>query len=86
MKITAETIHNVNAALAASGSAEAAEDVWLPIAEALIDTHCPEHRYAEAEALGGDYVGATQDGYLVAWGQEHPIPGTGTSYREFALI
>jgi hypothetical protein len=73
----------------ASGSMDADErvvritDVWLPVAEALVDSipdEMSDEMAALAEALGPDFVGVTSDTRrVVSWGAAH------RRWREFVI-
>ena len=41
---------------------------------------------AKADELSTDYICALDDGSIVAWGAEHPIPGYQRTYREVAVL
>lgn len=38
------------------------------------------------EDLAEDYVCALDDGRIVAWGSEHPIPGASRTWRELVIV
>lgn len=92
MQITRETIRSANARMAEiaddftilKNEREAAiDEIWTPIAEALIETALPANP-ADADAMGSDYLGTTVEGDVVAWGVEHPL-GHGGMWREFEI-
>jgi hypothetical protein len=88
MKITTATIAEANRRMAEIAADESLGDgdirmskmanVWWPIMNATDRPEIPR-------GMSEEFVGYTDDGQQIVWGQKRPIPGTEMKWRELAL-
>jgi hypothetical protein len=95
MKVTVETIDEANRLMAEIAANEMLGDgdrlakmaqVWAPITDSADATILPPSMQPLFRQLDADFVGAIQDGRLIAWGPKRAMPGTEKTWRELIVI